>query len=56
VLSWSINEWINNFIVVQAQDGVTLVLLCRIDKVMAGLRTNLENAYKASGGKKVTII
>ncbi|CAN6211247.1 unnamed protein product [Urochloa humidicola] len=28
----------------------------RIDKAMAGLRTKLETAYKASGGKKVNII
>jgi triacylglycerol esterase/lipase EstA (alpha/beta hydrolase family) len=28
----------------------------RIDKAMVGLRTKLETAYKASGGKKVTII
>jgi triacylglycerol esterase/lipase EstA (alpha/beta hydrolase family) len=56
VLSRSINEWINNFITVQAQDAVTVILPGRIDKVMAGLRTKLETAYKASGGKKVTII
>ncbi|KAJ1290385.1 hypothetical protein BS78_02G239000 [Paspalum vaginatum] len=28
----------------------------RIDKAMAGLRTKLETAYKASGGKKVNLI
>ena len=33
-----------------------MVLSGRIDKAMAGLRTKLETAYKASGGKKVNII
>lgn len=45
-----------HFIAVQAQDAVTVVLSGRIDKVMAGLRTKLETAYKTSGGKKVNII
>lgn len=40
----------------QTIDHANAICCFRIDKTMDGLKTKLETAYKASGGRKVNII